>query len=167
MLQCFQTLVVGASSYHIGIVLPRRIHVMIISRQARRFQLFRLLAIDHAQRDAGLHAKGSHALDHLLDVSEIGLAAAHVAPGGAHAEAGAAVLLCGAGGVEDGRDAGELSGVKAGGVAGGLGAVGAVFAAAAGFDVHEGAHLDGGGVVEAAVEGALAVRFLVYGSENT
>lgn len=37
-------------------------------------------------------------------------------------------------------------------MAGGLGAVGAVFAAAASFDVHKRAHLDGGGVVEAAVD---------------
>lgn len=40
-------------------------------------------------------------------------------------------------------------------MAGGLGTVGAVFAAAAGFDVHKCAHLDCGGVVEAAVDGCL------------
>ena len=128
---------------------------MVVGCQAGFFQLFGLLEVDHAERDADFHAHVSHAVDHFLDVAKIGFAAAHVAPGGAHAEAGAAVFFGGAGGGENGVDGDHLGGFEAGVVARGLGAVGAVFGAAAGFDVHEGAHLNGGGVVKAAVDGAL------------
>lgn len=44
-----------------------------------------------------------------------------------------------------------------------MGAVGTVFAAAAGFDVHQGAHLDCGGVVEAAVDRLRGIGELAQG----
>jgi len=153
-----EALVVGAGGDDGGVELARGVEVVVVRGQAGLLELAGLLLVDHAQRDADLHAHGAHAGDHLLDVLEGGLAAAHVAPGGAHAEARAAVLLGDAGGGEHVLDGAHAGGPEAGVVARGLGAVGAVLAAAAGLDVHERAHLDGGGVVEAAVDGGLSCQ---------
>ena len=150
-----KALVVGACGDDAGVVLARGIYVVVVGSEAGVLELAGLLSIDHAESDAGLHAQGAHALDHLGDVLEVGLAAAHVAPGGAHAEARAAVLLCDAGSLEHRLDVDHLGGLEPRAVARRLGAVAAVLAAPARLDVHEGAHLDGGGVVEAAVDGGL------------
>ena len=89
--------------------------------------------------------------DHVEDAVELG-AVLDLAPGGAHAEAGGAGVLGVAGGVEDGVEVHQGVGVDVGVVAGGLGAVGAVLGAAAGFDGEEDADLDLAGLVVAAVD---------------
>lgn len=150
-----KTLIVRARGDDARVVLARSIYVVVVGSEPGILELACLLSIDHAEGDAGLHAESTHALDHLGDVLEVGLPAAHVAPGSAHAEARAAVLLCYAGCLEHRVDVDHLGGLEPRAVARRLGAVAAVLAAAARLDIHEGAHLDGGGVVEAAVDGGL------------
>lgn len=154
--QSLQALVVGAGCDDGGVELARGVEVVVVGSQAGVLELLGLVLVDHAEGHADLHAHRAHARDHLLDVFEACLAAAHVAPGGAHAEPGAAVVLGDAGGLEYVVDGAHLGGFEAGAVPGGLCAVRAVFAAAAGLDVHQRTHLDGGGVMEATVDGGLS-----------
>lgn len=159
-----ETLVVGASRDDAGVVFPRSVHVVVVRRQASIFEFFCLRGINHAQRDAGLHAQGADALDHLLDVPQVRLAATHVAPGGAHAEARAAVFFGHSGRFEHGFNVHDLGGFEARVVTGRLGTVAAVFAAASRLDVHQSTHLDRGGVVEATVDGSLLKLVVLSGT---
>lgn len=161
VLDGLQALVVSPRGDDGGVVLPRGIDVVIIRRKSRLLQLLGLVEIDHAQRDADLHAHAAHAVDHGLDVLEVRLAAAHVAPRGAHAEPRAAVVLRDARGLEHRVHGDHLGGLEPRVVPRRLRAVRAVLGAPAGLDVHERAHLDGGGVVEFPVDVALGLSIYV------
>ena len=129
---------------------------MVVSRESGILEILGLVLIDHAQGHAHLHVQLADARDHRLDVLQTGLPTPHVPPGGTHAEPSAAVGFGVAGFLQHVLDGRHLGGLEAGVVARGLRTVGAVLAAPAGLDVHQGAHLDGGGVVEAAVDGGLS-----------
>jgi hypothetical protein len=94
-------------------------------------------------------------LHHSLDILQTRLATTHISPSSTHAKARAPVIFRYASGGENSVYGGHFGRLEAGLIAGGLCAVAAVFAATAGFDVHECAHLDGSRAVEAAVEAAL------------
>ena len=111
--------------------------------------------IEHTQRHARLHAQFPNPLYHRFHILQTRLPPAHVPPSSAHAEPTAPILLRYPRSLEYRVYVFHLGGFEAGVVARGLGAVAAVFAAAACFDVHQCAHLDRGGVVEAAVQRAL------------
>lgn len=153
-----EAFVVGAGRDYRGVVFAACVDVVVVGCETGVFELVGLRGVDHAEGHADFHVHCPHTFHHAFDILQRVLASAHVTPGGAHAEACAPVVLCGTCGGEDAVDGGELCSLEAGAVAAGLGTVRAVFGAAAGLDVHEGAHLDGGGVVEAAVDGALVVQ---------
>lgn len=155
--ESLQTLVVGTGGDDGRVELARGVEVVVVGRETSLLQLLGLVLIDHAQRHTHFHAHVPDAGHHLLDVLETGLAPAHVSPCGTHAEPRAAVLLGHPGLLQHLVDGAHLRGLQTRVVAGGLCAVGAVFAAAAGLDVHQGAHLDRRGIVEAAVDGGLWV----------
>ena len=155
--QRLEPLVVRPRGDHVRVELARGVQVVVVGREPGLFQVLGLVLIDHAQRHADLHVHLADARDHRLDVLQTGLPTPHVPPGGTHAEPSAAVGFGVAGFLQHVLDGRHLGGLEAGVVARGLRTVGAVLAAPAGLDVHQGAHLDGGGVVEAAVDSGLSI----------
>lgn len=109
--QSFQTLIVGSGGDDCGVVLARSVDIVVVCSQTGSLELLGLGLVNHAECDADLHVHGANTLNHGLDVLQTGLSSSHVTPGGAHAEAGASILLCDASLFEyvvDGRHLGSL-----------------------------------------------------------
>ncbi len=137
-----EPLIVRPRCDHARIELPRGVDIVVIRRQPGLLELLGLAAVYHAQRNAHLHAHAAHALDHRLDVFEIGLSAPHVAPCSAHAEARTAIVFCDFRGREHAVDGHHFGCRDARLVARGLGAVAAVFRAPASLYIQKSAHLN-------------------------
>ena len=89
--QRIEPILVGAGGDDLLVVLGRGIEIMIVIIEPGSFQLARLLAGQHAQRDAGFHAQVLDQADHFDDPVEV--LVGRIAPGRAHAETAGAVLL--------------------------------------------------------------------------
>lgn len=124
---------------------------MVVGVEPGLLQASGLVAGEHAQGAAGLQAELLDAADHLQDAVER-RAVADLAPGGAHAEPGRAVVAGPAGGGQHVADVHQGLGGDVGVVPRGLGAVAAVLGAAAGLDRQEHADLHLARVVVAAVD---------------
>jgi len=145
-----EAVVVGTGGDDVAVELGGGVEVVVVGVAAGVFEACGLGGGEHAEGAADFEAEVVDFFDECEDLVEV-LAVFDFAPGGAHAES------CGAFGLglfgflddiicwEDGVF------FDAGVVVCGLGAVGAVFGAAAGFDGEEGGALDDGGVEVLAV----------------
>ncbi len=137
-----QAIIESVCAHNAGVVLGRGVDVVVVSGEAGVFELAGGFLSQRAEGDAGFQAKGADAAHGFEHFGELGAIVRDAAPGGAHAEAGAAGLFGGAGVRLDLIGAHERRTLQIRGVMGGLGAVGAVLGAAAGLDGEEGAELD-------------------------
>ena len=147
-----QTLVIGPGGDNGGVEFTGGVEVVVVCGQTGILQFLGLVLVDHAESDTDLHVHLADAGDHLLDVLQTGLAAAHVSPGGTHAEPGAAVGFGIASLGEHVVDGAHLGSLQSGVVLRGLGTVRAIFTTSSGLDVHESAHLNSRGIMEPAVD---------------
>ena len=113
-----QALIVRAGGDDSGVEFTGGVEVVVVCGQAGVLQFLGLVLVDHAEGDTDLHVHLSDTRDHLLDVLETGLAAAHVTPGGTHAEAGTTVGFGITGLGKDIVDRAHLGGLEAGVVLG-------------------------------------------------
>ena len=122
------------------VVLGRGIEVVVVIIEPGGFQFTRLLARQHAERDAGLHAEILDQADHFDDLVEV--LVGRVTPGRAHAKTGGAILFR----IQRRRahflDRQQSFAFEPGVVAGALRAIGAIFRAGAGLDTQQGADLN-------------------------
>src|SRR5207253_9025810 len=110
-------------------------------RQARVGERVRLIALEHAERAARLHAERADAAHHLEDAVKL-RPTRDIAPRRAHAEACGPLLACGSRRVQRLGDAYELGARDARLVVRRLRTVRAVFRAPAALDVQENRALD-------------------------
>ena len=125
----------------LAVELGRGVDVVVVVVEPGVAQFLGLLARQHAERRAALHAEGLHLADHRrhhLDVALLGRA-----PRGAHAEARRAGFARGLGARGDIRDGHQRLALEARVVADALRAVRAVLGAGAGLDRQQRAHLHG------------------------
>ena len=116
------------------------VEVVVVGGEAGLGQALGLGVGEHAGGDAGLQAQLAHAPHH-LEHGLKGGAVADFAPGPAHAEALGAGVLGGPGPFQHGGHLQVGAAVEVAAVVHGLGAVGAVLLAAAGFHTEEGGQL--------------------------
>nr|GEU28319.1 conserved hypothetical protein [Tanacetum cinerariifolium] len=135
-----EAVLVFAGGDHVVVKLGRRVQVMVVVIEAGVLQALRLFFFQHAQRGAGFQAQRLHFADHLLDLVHV--AVLRAAPGGAHAEAGGAVVLGLLRRCQHGVDVEDFFRFDAGVVARGLRAVAAVFLAAARLDRQQRGQFD-------------------------
>ncbi len=137
--QGVQPVLVLAGADHVLVILGGGVQVVVVVVQAGLLEGACLVRFQHAQRGAGLQAQALHGrnqLGHLLDVAVLGRA-----PGRAHAKAGGAGIPGGLGGGGDLLHVHQLLRLHARVEGGRLGAVAAVFRAAAGLHGQQGGQL--------------------------
>ncbi len=117
---------------------------MVVVVEAGGLETPRLALREHAERGAGLEPDRFDARDHLAHLVEV--AVLRLAPGRPHAEAARARVFRRPRLGDDGVEAHQLFRLDRRLVVGALGAVGAVFRAAAGLDRDEGRNLHLGGI---------------------
>ena len=139
VLQRFQPIVIGTGGDDLAVEIRRGVEVVVVIVEAGLFQLLRLRFGQHAERHAGLEAKGFDPLDHRANSVEIAILGR--APGGAHAKAAGAGIACGTRLGEHLVERHQLLGIHAGVVMGALRTIGAVLGAAAGLDREQRRHL--------------------------
>jgi len=140
VLQSVQAVLVGAGADDVGVVLGRGVEVVVVVVKPGLFKGYRLVRFEHAQGGAGLHAQafdGADEFAHFFNVAVFG-----GTPCGAHAKAGGASVFGGLGGLQYFIYRHEFFGFDAGIKLGRLGAVAAVFGAAAGFNGQQRGQLD-------------------------
>jgi hypothetical protein len=150
VLEGVEAVLVGAGGDDVAVEFGGGVEVVVVGVAAGLFEAGGLGGGEHAEGAADFHAEVVDGVDEGEDGVEV-FAVFDFAPGGAHAEAGGAFGLgfaCFLNDVVGGEDGVFFD---AGVVVCGLGAVGAVFGAAAGFDGEEGGALDEGGVEVCAV----------------
>ena len=139
-----QPVLVAARGDDLAVELSRGVEIVVVGGEPGFRQAIGLSLIEHAEGDASLHVERAHAAHHVEHAVE-GIAVLHLAPGGAHAEAG------GAGFFGDGapwpaprRHRAALFALQPGalGVMGRLRAVFAVLGAGPGLDRIEARKLD-------------------------
>ena len=91
-LQRVEPVVIGPRGDDLVVIIRPGIEVVVIGGEPGLREARRLRGVQHAERDAGLHAERAHAAHHVEHGVEF-RAVAHIAPGGAHAEAVGAGLL--------------------------------------------------------------------------
>ena len=140
MFERVEPVLVAARGDDLAVEFRRGVEIVVVVVEAGVFQPARLSRLEHAERDAGLHAQRLHALDHGADLVEI--AVLRRTPGRAHAEArGAAGLGRARLGRARPRDPSACSAFDAGVEFRRLRAIGAVLRAAAGLDRQQGRNL--------------------------
>lgn len=151
-----EAILVGAGGDDLVVVVGAGVEVVVVGGEPGFGEAFGLGVGEHAEGAAGLEAEGADGFDHVEDLVEL-FAVARGTPCGTHAESRGAVGFGSAGGLQHGVDIHEVFAGKLGVVMGGLGAVAAIFGAAAGLDAEKRAELDAVGVVVLAVDGLRAV----------
>ena len=144
VLERIEPVLVCARGDDLAVIFRRCIEIVVVIVEAAVLQPPRLIAGQHAERDAGLHPERLHALDHRADFVEIAIFGR--APRRAHAEARRAASFCRTRLVEHGIKIHQLLGFDAGVEFRRLRAIGAIFRAAAGLDRQQCRDLDLGGV---------------------
>ena len=144
----------GVGGDNVGVVFGGGVDVVVVGGDSGFLEFLGFRFSEFAEGDADFHAHVGDGADDVEDLLEPLGAIAHSAPGGTHAKAGGAAVAGGFGSLDDVAFLHESFGIDTGVVAGGLGAVGAVLRAAAGFDGEEGAELDLGGGPVFFVDGA-------------
>jgi autotransporter-associated beta strand protein len=147
-----EAVVVGAGGDDLAVEFGGGVEVVVVGVAAGGLEALGLGFGEHAEGAADFHAQGVDVFDKGDDGIEF-FAIFDFPPGGAHAEAGGAFGSGLSGFFDDVVDGEDAVALDARVVVGGLGAVGAVFGAAAGFDGEEGGALDDGGVEVCAVDG--------------
>jgi len=132
----------GVGGDDLRIIVFRGIDVVIVGGDAGGFELAGFGVAELTEGDADFHAKGADLADGFEDLFEAGITGADPFPCGTHAETGGTGGACGFGAFEDGFAGEETFGSDTGLVAGTLGAVATIFAAATGFDTEKAAELD-------------------------
>ena len=133
------------------VITLRGIDIVIVVVEPRRAETVRLLAVQHAQRHAGLETELFHRTDHFNDgihVPRLG-----IAPCGAHAVARRAAFLGLARLGDDLFDLHQLGSRKAGRMMRRLAAIAAILGATAGLDVEKLAQLHAIGIEMLPVNG--------------
>ena len=155
--QGVQPVLVGAGADDPAVELGAGVEIVVVGGEAGLGQPRRLMGLEHAEGDAGLHADGVDSAHHLDHGVELG-AVAHLAPCRAHAEArGAGRLGLGRRRHHLGRVHDLVAGQLHLGMVGRLRAIAAILRTAAGLDRKQAGALDGVGVVMLAVNAAGAV----------
>ena len=129
--QGVQTVLVAPGVHHLGVVLGRRVQVVVVIIQARVAQGGGLVWRQHAQGGAGLQAQafdGADQLGHFFDVAVF-----RGAPRRAHAKAGGPSVFGGLSGLHHGVHRHQFLSLDAGVELGRLRAISAVFRTAPGF----------------------------------
>ena len=116
---------------HVGVVLRRRVDVVVVVVEPGIGELLGLAFLQHAQRHATLKTKILHRFDHLDHAIEILVLRA--TPCGAHAETAGAFCLCSLGCIDHGIEFQQFFASLALVIACGLRTVAAVLGAAAGL----------------------------------
>jgi hypothetical protein len=150
LLQGIETVLEAAGVDDLGVVFRGGVDVVIVVVETGGAEALGLMPFEHAQGHAGFQTQGFHAGHHgrhFVDILVMG-----AAPGGAHAEALGALGLGRAGGLQDLFQAHEGFHRQGGMMVYALGAVAAVFGAAAGLDGKQGGALHGIGVEVGAVD---------------
>jgi len=142
MPQGLQALLIAAGGDNVGIKLRGGVQVMVIGVEAGLFEALSLGGRQHTEGSANLEAQAAYLANHFEDGLEGG-ALPHLPPGGPHTKAGGPCFFGFAGGLEDFFQRHEFLHRECAGVAYGLGAIGAVLGAAAGFNGEQAAQLDG------------------------
>ena len=156
MVERVEAILIGARGDDLAVKLRRCIEIVVVVIEAGLFQPRRLLAVEHAERGAGLQTHCLDAFDHGADVFDVAIL--RRTPGRAHAETRRAAGFRRRGFLEHGVEGHQLLGLDAGVVARRLRAIGAVFRAAAGLDRQQGGDLDLGWIEIPTVHGRRLVH---------
>ena len=140
--QSREPVLVGAGRHDIWVEFGARIEIVVIGRQPRLLQPFRLALVQHTQRNTGFHPKcpnTTHHIEHRVESCAI----ADVAPCRSHAEAVSSGCFRARGDVEHGIGCHHIDLVETHlAVMRGLWTIGAIFWASAGFNAEKTRLLD-------------------------